>query len=414
MAPTRTNYDRLAEEALRITADIIEAYGPRVSGTAGNGGARSALKALLGESCTDIREDRFDIHPNSLFAIGKVFAAAYLIGLLALLLSNVVSLLVGFAVMAICLAYFLAQFILYRDSFDRCFAKADAGNIIGTIAPKSRPDRQVVVVRHHDSAPIYSFYEKAPQLFAIRLLLAVIAFFFCFVCTAISLVSIFSSNAGGTSPIRERSVAVLGALLALPMFGYMSKRGSPGAGDDLIACAIGIKLAELFHDGPLHLARTRVIVLLTDGEEVGQKGAKSFIESNAALLHELDTTVINLDSIYEYEDLVLLRRDRNGLSELSMDLANEIRKTAAGLGHDISIASIPFLGGGTDAGQFARRGLRTASIIAQPIKAFSKEIIFHTDKDRPDRISSRAVAAVIEIVAAYIRAVDGSLITPSH
>jgi len=30
------------------------------------------------------------------------------------------------------------------------------------------------------------------------------------------------------------------------MFGYISNRESPGAGDNLIGCAIGIKLAEIF------------------------------------------------------------------------------------------------------------------------------------------------------------------------
>lgn len=174
----------------------------------------------------------------------------------------------------------------------------------------------------------------------------------------------------------------------------------------MIACAIGMKIAELFRDPGCALERTRIIVLLTDGEEVGQKGAASFVENNAAMPNAMGTVIINVDSIYDYENLALLARDRNGFTALSDELASEIRKTAVGLGHDIPIVSIPFLGGGTDAGQFARAGLRTACIIGQPIKAFSKEIIFHTMKDMPERISRKAVGAVIEIVGEYIKDLD--------
>jgi hypothetical protein len=66
---------------------------------------------------------------------------------------------------------------------------------------------------------------------------------------------------------------------------------------------------------------------MTDGEEVGQKGAASFVKRNAVALHTTDTTVIDLDCIYDYQNLVLLRRDRNGFTELSDDLAGDIQRT---------------------------------------------------------------------------------------
>jgi aminopeptidase YwaD len=353
---------------------------------------------MLGEFCTGVRENRFSMHPASLFAIGKIFAGAYLIGFLMLLVHDTIGLIAGLAAMALGLVYFFSQFILYRGDFDGLFKKVEAGNIIGTIEPRSGPKRQVVIVGHHDSAPIYRFYQKAPWLFPIRLLSAVASYLFCFVSLAISLASAL--------PAWAAWVVASGALFALPMYGYMSKRGSPGAGDNLIACAIGLEIAEHFRRPVARLESTRVVIVFTDGEEVGQKGAASFVKENEAMLRELDTEVINLDSIYTYEDLVLLGRDRNGFTRLSAGLAREIQGIAAGLGHEVPIASIPFLGGGTDGAQFALRGFRTASIIAQPIKAFSKEIIFHTMKDMPDRISKKAVAAVIELVAEYIKALD--------
>jgi Zn-dependent M28 family amino/carboxypeptidase len=190
------------------------------------------------------------------------------------------------------------------------------------------------------------------------------------------------------------------------MFGYISKRESPGAGDNIIGCAIGIKLAEIFQNPENVLQNSRIVVLLTDGEEVGQKGAKFFIKNNQDLLKNTKTIIINIDSIYEYEDISLVRRDRNGFSRLSSDLLIDIRTVAMDLGHAFKTISIPFGGGGTDAGQFARNKIKTINIIGTPTNAFRKEIVFHTMKDSPEKISNKAVCAVIEVVSEYLKKID--------
>lgn len=260
--------DEYAREAIELCAGIIERHGSRVSGSEGCRDARAELESALGECCSKARREAFRISPASLFAIGKIFAIAYVAGLAAILLGVRVAYTVGFAAMAIGLAYFVTQFILHLDVFDGLFKKVDGENLIGVVEPLAEA----------------------------------------------------VASSGG-------------------------------------------------------LSSTRLIVLLTDGEEVGQKGAKAFIAANRDIASELETSVINIDSIYEYEDIAVLERDRNGFS-------------------------------GTDGGQFARAGLATASVIGLPIGIGRKEIVMHTTLDRPDRIKPRAVACVIESLRAYIAADD--------
>jgi aminopeptidase YwaD len=207
-------------------------------------------------------------------------------------------------------------------------------------------------------------------------------------------------------PIWIKYVFIFGIIAVLPMYGYISKRKSPGAGDNLIGCTIGIKLAEIFQTAENILDNTRIIVLLTDGEEVGQKGTKFFIKNNSGLLKETRTIVINIDTIYKNEDISILKRDRNGFTRLSNDLVNEIKAVSIDLGHTFKTIAIPFGGGGTDGGQFARRQIKTASIIGTPTNVFRKEIIFHTMKDTPDKISQKAVSTVIEVVSEYVKKID--------
>ena len=83
-----------------------------------------------------------------------------------------------------------------------------------------------------------------------------------------------------------------------------------------------------------------------------------------------------------------------------------VKTVAIDLGHAFKTISIPFGGGGTDGGQFARDKIKTINIIGTPTSAFRKEIIFHSMKDSPDKISKKAVSAVIKVVSEYLKKID--------
>jgi aminopeptidase YwaD len=402
----RETYHKYAEGAINLTADIIEKHGPRVSGTKGCYSACADLETILGKYCTGIKRESFDIHPNSLFAIGKIFTIIYLIGLGAILIENNVIIEIGIISMVIGTIYFITQFILYLDTFDGLFFKVAGNNIIGIVEPKDSVKQQVVIVSHHDSSPVFPFYEKAPLLFPIRLFVPFLLFLACLLVLFSRFYYLIQSGDIPILPIWIKYILILGIIFVIPMYGYISKRHSPGAGDNLIGCTIGIKLADIFKGTENALQNTRIVILLTDGEEIGQKGAKFFIKNNQDLLKNTRTTIINIDSIYNYKDIAIVKRDRNGLTRLSKDLINDLTKVATGLGHSFKTLTIPFGGGGTDGGQFARRRIKTISIIGTPTNILRKEIIFHTMKDTPDKISNKAVSAVLEVVSEYLKEID--------
>jgi aminopeptidase YwaD len=402
----KENYAKYAESAIKLTAEIIEKHGPRVSGTKGNLSASSDLETMLDKYCTSTKREYFGVHPDSLFAIGKIFTVIYLFGLIAIMINNKISIGIGLLVMVIGTLYFITQFILYLDTFDGLFKKVVGNNIVGIVEPKNAIDQQVIIVSHHDSSPVYPFYEKAPLLFTLRLFVPVLLFLVCLLVIITNFCFSILSMGIQSIPVWIKYILLFGVIPVLPMYGYISKRESPGAGDNLIGCAIGIKLAEIFQNPENVLQNTRIVVLLTDGEEVGQKGAKFFIKNNQDLFKKTKTIVINIDSIYEYEDIAVVSRDRNGFTRLSSDLLIDIKTVATDLGHAFKTTSIPFGGGGTDGGQFARDKIKTINIIGTPTSAFRKEIIFHTMKDSPDKISENAVSAVIEVVSEYLKKID--------
>jgi aminopeptidase YwaD len=399
-------YNKYAENALRIIREIITKHGPRVSGTRSCYTAAADLEMMLAKFCKNVRHESFAIHPNSLYSIGKIFAVLYCIGLASVLIGSQLILAIGLLFMLTGTLYFITNFILYLDTFDKFFKKAEGKNVVGIVEPKDVVKRQVIVVGHHDSAYICPFHEKIPLLFPVRLFLPIILFVFC---TGVLLILLFSGISMANDPVLPdwiKYTLLIGLVFVLPMYGYISKRQSPGAGDNLIGCAIGITLAQFFQQTEQSLNNTRLVVLLNDGEEAGQKGAKFFIKNNQTLMASVDTMVINLDSIYDYENLALVKRERNGFTRLSEKMVKEIQAVAEGLGHHFKEIVIPFGGGGTDGAQFARKGIETVSIIGMPTNILRSEIIFHTMKDMPDKISTKAVSTIIEVVSEYIKKVD--------
>ncbi|MFH0760303.1 MAG: M28 family peptidase, partial [Bacteroidota bacterium] len=395
-------YTEYAENALRIIKDIITKHGPRVSGTKSCYSAVAELELILAKFCKNVRHESFSIHPNSLYSIGKIFTVLYCIGLVSVLVGNKLILAIGLLLMLTGILYFMTNFILYLDTFDIFFKKTEGRNVVGIVEPKDVVKQQVIIVGHHDSSYIYPFYEKMPLLFPIRLIVPILLLIFCTGVLVVLFLSGISMANVPLLPVWIKYTLLAGLVFVLPMYGYISKRQSPGAGDNLIGCAIGITLAQFFQEADYSLKNTRLVVLLTDGEEAGQKGAKFFIKNNRSILDLENTIVINLDSIYNYEDLALVKRERNGFTKLSTKMVMEIRTVAEGLGHHFKEIVIPFGGGGTDGGQFARKGIETVSIIGMPTDILRKEIIFHTMKDMPEKISIKAVNTIIEVVSEYI------------
>lgn len=402
----RKSYAEYAEAALRLTKDIVGRHGARLSGTEASRSSAEELAGVLRGSCDRVELEDFDLRPSSFFSIGKALAIAYLAGAAAIVAGGTVPMSIGALAMLLGAAFCFSQFVLYRDAFDGLFPAVPGINVVASLEPEGRAERTVALVGHHDSAPVYSFYERAPLLYPLRLFLPILLFLFCLATLLASLAGAVAAGEAASAPAWARWAAALGLAFAAPMYGYFSKRGSPGAGDNLIGCAIGAQVAALFGPEGEALRRTRLVILFTDGEEAGQKGAKSYIARHSDELRAEGFSVVNVDSIYDYDRLAVVTRDRNGLTPLSRGLAESLAAAASGRGHRLERLSMPFGGGGTDAGQFARFGIEAVSLIGMPTDFLRKEIVFHTPRDTPDRIDPAAVAAALEILGEFIRGID--------
>ncbi len=388
---------------LRLTESLLERHGPRIAGTRQCLNAADQIAEMLRIHCDKVTEERFEMHPGSLWNIGRVMAVAYLVSVLFLLgggFWTYLSLVVGL----LGLVYGTVLYVFCGRLFDRFFPRADGCNVSGVIEPAGDVKQQVILSGHHDSPYAVSFLIKWKRLARARLVLAVLTYL---VMVAVSIAATVDTGFGKDGMPVGVTVALLiiGLAFVAPLYSVITRYESPGAGDNLNATAMAITAAvhfDLKRKKGAPLKHTRVVVLSTDGEEAGQRGAIDYVERHKADLQAVPTFVLNVDSVYTLDSLTLLTRDRNCTQRLSTKMAKECREIAAELGYSPRVMPLPPGGGSTDAAVFAKAGIESTSIIGISVSAIGNDTVYHTLEDTVDHIEPEAVEAVLDIAVNYI------------
>lgn len=401
----------MADSSLKLTQRLLTKHRFRIAGTPECRLAAREIANIFRRSCDNVFEETFSLHPKALWLVGKalsiIYLAAALLGILGayyLLISSFLCLLGVF--------YGIMQYVFYSKLFDPLFPSSEGQNAVGSLEPTDAVRQQVLVVGHHDSPFIFSFLSGLQRIAYFRFLLGIIAYLFLSAWSTTGAIGVLA----GSTHVRLQGasfwIVVIGALFALPLFFMMSSKASPGAGDNLNSISMAAIIARHFQSERQEnraLKHTRLIVLSTDGEEIGQRGAMEYVQQHKNELLSLPTFVLNIDSVYYLKDLTVLTRDRNFTRKLSDAMATDLQKISHDLGIKIKRKSLPFGGGGTDASPFAAIGVESVSIIGMPTGLMSNEHIYHTEHDTVENIEPAAVAAAIDIAISYIKHGDAVL-----
>jgi aminopeptidase YwaD len=393
---------------LSLTNEWVNTYRARITGSGQCLQAGHRIAETLKKYCDQVVEEPFILHPGSLWNIGRIMAVSFLLSAI-MLFAGGNFIFVSFTICLVGLTYGMVHYIFYGDLFDRCFAKAVGCNVSGIIEPQEVARRQIFIIAHHDSSYVFSFLLRFQKLASIRLILAILSYLFL---TTLSIIFTFNQLLSpGSIKLTGLTLifVAIGLFFTLPLYFLITRIPSPGAGDNLSASVIAIKVAEYFHSRKLikpPLKHTRLVFLSTDGEEVGQRGAIAYAAKHRKELLEIPTLILNIDSVYRKEDLSLLTRDRNGTMALSHEMVLELKNIGRDLGFDIKELALPFGGGGTDAAAFAKIGVNSTTLIGISASFINSDIVYHTPNDTVDHIQPAAVEAAFNLAVNYILGKD--------
>ncbi len=406
----KTYLKQAVAAVLRETAEIINAGGPRLTGTEASAKAADRLRESLDGFCDSTTLEPFSVHPGAFLGWIRILVLLYVASLTLLWVGmpGIAALLTTAGVVIMVL-----QFFLYRAVLDPFYPKRRASNVSGTIEPVGEARQQILVTGHHDSARIFNFFIHQPSWYPIRVMGGIGS-------VGVMLLTAWLAYTTGTgsSPARPVWLITVYALLTaalsvvLQLWFFAAAGGTPGAGDNLTAsCAaveVGRWAAGLKAEGA-GLNHTRVIIISFDAEEAGLRGARSYARSHRRELLALPTWNINADCLYDAESLFFLTSDVNGSVRLSEKLAGDLAEISREGGFQTDTRPIAFLTGGTDAAELARIGAHATTMMGMPWGNSSRSSVYHTPKDTIDAVDSRAVEAFLLTASTFIARMDNDL-----
>jgi len=409
-ASKENKFRRMAASALATTKSLLSRYRYRLAGSMECRQAAHEITGMLRSICDRCQEETFSLHPKALWYLGKVIAVIYVVAAVMSVFGGIL-IWIGALLCLIGLVYGLSQYVFYSRLFDPLFKRAEGCNVVGVLESVYPADRQVVLVSHHDSPYIFNFLERFQPIAFARFFLGMLSYaFLTLYLSLLSIKQLVLRHIEASHGVALWATA-LGALFAFQLFHMMSRRPSPGAGDNLNSTSMNIEVAKHFNrarSGVKALQHTRIVILSTDGEEIGQRGAMEYVRAHLSELRHMLTYVVNVDSVYYYKDLAVLTRDRNWSMKMSSNLVAAFVKIARQLKIPLRPVAIPFGGGGTDAAAFMAEGIMATGLIAQPIGAVRNDHLYHTSKDVVEEIEERAVEAILRLLVHYVEAVDGA------
>jgi aminopeptidase YwaD len=403
--------DKDVREVLSIVRQMIDRFGPRLTGTDACRKSAEDIEKRLEPLCDSVSRQEFTVHPGPMRHLGHVIGGCYIIAVVMMCIGG--AWVWGAAAAAtVSLVYWINVSVLMVGTLDFLFPARRGVNVWGTIEPTGPVKRQVYVVGHHDSANVLTFLGRFQKWYAVRIIGAIVFSVTVFV-SAWAWAAFWSTHGGNPAWGWVAAAAgIVGLVFVGPFLWFVGGTVTPGAGDNLVATAMTIEIARIIRGGNRNgqgtgrLKHTRLVVLSLDAEEPGMRGAGAYLRKYGREMAGVETWVLNFDAIYGVGDLRLLTRDRNGFKALSAEMTAHCADIAGRLGYDIAAGPVTFGGGGTDAVRFADHGIAVASIIGISTDLIREGLVYHTVNDTVDKLDPAAVKACMEIAVNYIKEKD--------
>lgn len=399
-----------AQKAIDYTDTLIQRYGPRLAGTDRCLQAAQHLHHDLQSICGRARLEYFQTHPgvfNGFFLLEPLFHFLFTI---AALLGWVRLAAPGYL---LTIVYGFLQFGYYKEYFKHLFPQRTCANVTAHLEPQQDVRQQIIISGHHDSAHEMRMLRRHQKLYALKVIIPDMMLVASSLAAWIWLgVEFFTGHA----PAFAFSLQVLW-WISIPVVGskmwMIGKNGTPGAGDNLIASAMLVELADHFaaQSGRNKLAHTRLIFASFDAEEAGLRGARAYAQQHAQELTALPTWMINIDSIYELNELKFLTTDLNDTIPLDLPLATHCLNTAEKSGYRAHLEPMKFGGGSTDAAELAKIGVRCTTILAMSTQLIRDGLVYHTMQDLPEAIEPQAVKACLDVIMRVVEEMDQACVS---
>lgn len=318
------------------------------------------------------------------------------------LVYHLLFLLAALVVSAFSILVTVGSLMYTRETVDLVFPKRSSTNVVGKIMPKEKVKKLVLISGHHDSnwefPLIKKFGSKYVTVQAIPVILN-------YVLLPILLFKMATHFLGVTLGLHIETIIIAVLVAPIPIMLYIypnlvSKTPVMGANDNLTGMAVCYEVGKHISNQEFRPKETEVWLVSFGCEEIGDRGSKQFVKNH---YQELKGAYhVNIDMVGEKEStLCIVEKEVRTLVKLSPEVIQKLKSIFEKLKIKVKTVSIDAY---TDAMSFAKKGLKSASIVALGPSKFPK--YYHTTNDIPENLDYNQVADVVKVCLEFIKQID--------
>ncbi|MCG8454612.1 MAG: M28 family metallopeptidase [Spirochaetales bacterium] len=397
-----------AQKIIASTAQLIHRFGPRPPASSESRETADALADEIRHDADSTRVEDFHAHPGAFLGWIRVLVLFYVAGVALFWMgySTITAFLMVFSLFVL-----VGEFFLYWEVLDPFYPRRKGRNLEASLNPEGEVRGELILSGHHDSAPIFTLLDRYPRLypFLVNSGIASIG-----IMSLLSGLHSYGLNRWDFMEILTPYFSVLFTiqlLFVLPLWFFASRKHTPGAGDNLASSLVAldiIKSVARRRDEGNGLKHLKVTAVSWDAEEAGLRGSRAWCKGRKPSTHPVWN--LNFECLYDANALTLLTTDVNGSVTLSKDLAKRCHYLLEQkLGRPAKVHPIAFLSGGTDAGETARCGMHSTTLVAMGWDHSTHSTAYHTPKDIPEAVDAKAVEASLELTELLIEELDEEL-----
>ncbi len=397
---------------------ICKKFGPRYSCSKAEKDANLWIKGELEKFCNETFIDEFETYP-SLYPQGLLKVAGTLCAISVIFMPLVFP----FPILSSIFIFFglfvlYTELVLMKEWIKILFKKGTSSNVFGIIKPKGDVKFRIIFEGHSDSAKQMKIatYKKKPPLIKI-----ILGIYFLFHTIIFSIWKFLAQIFYGPTIVLIGwgffSFTIIDLFYFIPLIviyplfiwvvrGFLGKTVVPGANDNLAASAVAAAVGKyLSQNRPKNV---EVWVGSQGSEEVGDKGAKAFVEKYGKLGILDNAYALILEECGDGEEILAVLKDMHK-AVYDKEIIEKIQSVHAKIKKDnpdlLPLRTGRLIIGSSDACRYIHKGYKAAVIMGTE-KGKNKAPHWHSPDDTPENIKKEIQMTFLEICLEFVKLID--------
>ena len=397
---------------------ICKKFGPRYSCSEAEKNANSWIKEELDKFCDETFIDEFETRP-ALYPQGFIKVAGILGGISPLFMPLIFPFpIISLILVILGITVLYTELFLMKEWIGFLFKTKKSTNVFGIIKPTGDVKFRIIFEGHTDSAKemnIASYKLRARQIIGrigIYFLFHTIIFsLWKFIAQLVSGPSIVILNWGVVSITVLDLIYFIPLVIIYPLFilllkGFLGKTVVLGANDNLSATAVAVAIGKYLSENKPR--NVEVWIGSQGSEEVGDKGAKAFVEKYGGLGVLDNSYTVVLECCGAAEDMFLIEKDMHKAiynTEINDMLLQAHTKAKIENPDLLNIRTGSLKIGSCDACRYIHQGFKAAALMGMEHEK-NKAVNWHSVNDAPENIDKKILRDFLDVSLKFVELVD--------